>query len=112
MTGTSLNTPVPEKSPGPKSAGDRWTAKNLVEFKNHDYRFGPVDGQSWTVVGSDTFSMGDSLLVGLGVSSHDPSAVAIGTFDNVAVASVPQTRRVVQTSGTVLGHYTTKLRFS
>ena len=47
------------------------------------------DGQTWTTVGSDTFSIGDSLLVGLGVSSHDAGVLATGVFDNVAIASVP-----------------------
>jgi hypothetical protein len=47
------------------------------------------DGQTWTVVGSDTFSIGDSLLIGLGVSSHDAGLLATGVFDNVRVASVP-----------------------
>jgi regulation of enolase protein 1 (concanavalin A-like superfamily) len=48
-----------------------------------------ADGKAWTTVGSDGFSIGDSLLVGLGVSSHDPAVLATGTFDNVKVASVP-----------------------
>jgi hypothetical protein len=47
------------------------------------------DGQAWTTVGSDVFSIGDSLRVGVGVSSHDPAVLATGTFDNVQVASVP-----------------------
>jgi regulation of enolase protein 1 (concanavalin A-like superfamily)/pectate lyase len=47
------------------------------------------DGQTWTLVGTDTFSIGDSLLVGLAVSSHDPGTLATGTFDNVAIASAP-----------------------
>jgi regulation of enolase protein 1 (concanavalin A-like superfamily) len=47
------------------------------------------DGTAWTAVGSDTFSIGTSLLVGLGVSSHDATLLATGTFDNVSVASAP-----------------------
>ena len=48
-----------------------------------------ADGRAWTTVGSDTFSIGDTLLVGLGVSSHDSAVLATGTFDGVAVASAP-----------------------
>lgn len=47
------------------------------------------DGQTWTKVGSDTFSIGDALVVGLAVSSHDPGVLATGVFDNVAIASAP-----------------------
>ena len=47
------------------------------------------DGSAWTKVGSDTFSIGDSLLVGLAVTSHRAGALATGTFDNVQIASVP-----------------------
>jgi hypothetical protein len=46
-------------------------------------------GSSWTQVGSDTFSISGPLLVGLGVSSHDSTRLATGTFDSVSVASVP-----------------------
>jgi glucose/arabinose dehydrogenase/PKD repeat protein len=42
------------------------------------------DGIAWTVVGSDTFSAGASLLVGLAVSSHTTTA-ATGLFDRVSV---------------------------
>jgi regulation of enolase protein 1 (concanavalin A-like superfamily) len=43
------------------------------------------NGTSWTVVGSETIAMPASVLVGLVVSSHDPTQVATATFDNVAV---------------------------
>jgi hypothetical protein len=46
-------------------------------------------GTSWTTVGSDTFSIGESLLVGLAVSSHDAGTLATGVFDSVSIASVP-----------------------
>jgi regulation of enolase protein 1 (concanavalin A-like superfamily) len=42
-------------------------------------------GSSWTTVGSDTFSLPSSVLVGLATSSHDSSELASGTFDNVDV---------------------------
>lgn len=47
-----------------------------------------ADGQAWTVVGRDTFSMPSTVNVGLAVTSHDATRLATGTFDNVAV-SVP-----------------------
>ena len=43
------------------------------------------DGVTWTLVGSDTFSMGASVQVGLAVSSHDATRLATVTFDNVSV---------------------------
>jgi hypothetical protein len=42
------------------------------------------DGTTWSLVGSDTFTMGSTMLVGLGVSSHTTSTAATGTFDNVS----------------------------
>jgi hypothetical protein len=45
------------------------------------------DGRSWSQVGSDTFSIGDSLFVGLAVSSHDATVLATGIFDNIAVSA-------------------------
>ena len=44
-----------------------------------------ADGVTWTLVGSDTFSMGASVYVGLAVSSHDASRLATVTFDSVSV---------------------------
>src|SRR6185295_12842050 len=46
------------------------------------------DGVSWTTVGSDTFTMGATVLVGLGVSSHVTGTNASATFDNVTVTAV------------------------
>ncbi len=47
------------------------------------------DGATWTVVGSDTFSMVGPIQAGLAVSSHDPARLATATFDNVSVTPVP-----------------------
>jgi hypothetical protein len=44
-----------------------------------------ADGVTWTQVGSDTILMGDTIAVGLAVTSHSASAVATVTFDNVTV---------------------------
>ena len=43
------------------------------------------NGSTWTAVGSDTFALPSTLLVGLAVSSHDVTRVATGTFDHVSV---------------------------
>ena len=43
-------------------------------------------GSSWSVVGSDTFSLPSGVLVGLAVSSHTTSSLATGVFDNVSVS--------------------------
>jgi predicted amidohydrolase len=44
-----------------------------------------MDGSTWTPVGSDTFTMGPDVYVGLAVSSHTTSQTATATFDNVTV---------------------------
>ena len=46
-----------------------------------------ADGQSWTLVGSDTVTMPATVLVGLAVTSHTSSALAVGTFDSVSVTT-------------------------
>ena len=50
------------------------------------------DGTAWTAVGSDTIALPASALVGLVAHSHDRSALATATFDQVSVtpgASLP-----------------------
>ena len=46
-----------------------------------------ADGSAWTLVGSDTFSMGSTVDVGLAVSSHNTSELATVVFDNVSVSA-------------------------
>jgi hypothetical protein len=46
-----------------------------------------TDGRTWTTVGRDTFSMPSTVLVGLAATSKDPTHLATGTFDNVAVTA-------------------------
>ncbi len=45
------------------------------------------DGTTWTVVDVDTFTMGSTIRVGLGVSSHVAGTAATATFDHVTVSS-------------------------
>lgn len=47
--------------------------------------FQSTDGVNWTLVGSDTLTMGAAAYVGLAVSSHDTTRLATATFDNVRV---------------------------
>ena len=44
-----------------------------------------ADGDTWTVVDSQVITMGTTVFVGLGVSSHTTSTAATATFDNVTV---------------------------
>jgi len=43
------------------------------------------DGTTWSVVASDTFTMGPSVLIGLAVSSHVTGTTATCTFDHVSI---------------------------
>ncbi|MGH9370817.1 MAG: DUF4038 domain-containing protein, partial [Vicinamibacterales bacterium] len=74
------------------SGGDgtrpRWV--RLVRAGNMITASVSPDGQAWTVVGQDTFAMTSDVLVGLAASSHDRTALATGTFDNVTIAAAPQ----------------------
>jgi regulation of enolase protein 1 (concanavalin A-like superfamily) len=44
-----------------------------------------ADGATWTLMGSDTITMGASVYVGLVVSSHVTGTLADGVFDNVKI---------------------------
>ncbi|MBA3886479.1 MAG: metallophosphoesterase [Acidobacteria bacterium] len=44
------------------------------------------NGTSWTLVGSETISMGSTIHVGLAVTSHNNSRVCAATFDQVTVS--------------------------
>jgi hypothetical protein len=44
-----------------------------------------ADGASWTLVGSETITMGATIYVGLPVTSHNDGVLATATIDNVAV---------------------------
>jgi regulation of enolase protein 1 (concanavalin A-like superfamily) len=47
------------------------------------------DGVTWTVVGRDTFSMTASVYVGLAVTSHTQSSLAMAIVDSVSVTTGP-----------------------
>ena len=78
--GTSTNT-----------AGGAGTAPAWVKLERRGstikaYR--SANGSTWTLVGSDTFSMGSSVYAGLAVTSHDTTRLATATFDSVTVTPV------------------------
>jgi regulation of enolase protein 1 (concanavalin A-like superfamily) len=68
------------------------------------------DGISWALVGSDTFTMPDTVYVGLVVSSHVYGRLATAAFDNVAItprgggpAAPPNAAPVVELTSPVAG---------
>jgi len=72
-------------SPGSPSTAPRWL--KLVRAGSVITGYESADGANWTIVGSDTFTMGSSILVGLAVSSHVSGVTATATFDNVTVTA-------------------------
>jgi hypothetical protein len=72
---------------GSQSTAPRWV--KLVRAGNVITGYESADGTTWTTVGSDTFTMGQTVLIGLGVSSHIAGVNATATFDNVTVTPVP-----------------------
>ena len=59
----------------------------LVRAGNLLTGYESADGVNWTTVGSDTFTLGPTVLIGLAVSSHVTGVNATATFDNVTVSS-------------------------
>jgi regulation of enolase protein 1 (concanavalin A-like superfamily) len=72
-------------TPGSQNTAPRWV--KLVRAGNMLTGYESPDGNTWTVVASDTFSMGSTVLVGLAVSSHVTGVTATATFDNVTITS-------------------------
>jgi hypothetical protein len=70
---------------GSQSTAPRWV--KLVRTGNTIAGYESADGVAWTLVASDTFAMGPSVLVGLAVSSHIAGTDATAVFDNVTVTA-------------------------
>ena len=68
---------------GSQSTAPRWV--KLVRAGSVITGYESADGVTWTMVGSDTFAMGSTVLIGLGVSSHVTGVNATATFDNVTI---------------------------
>jgi regulation of enolase protein 1 (concanavalin A-like superfamily) len=69
--------------PKPSGAAPGWV--RLVREGNLFTGYYSTDGSAWTLLGSDTITMGSTVYVGLAVTSHDESTIATGSFSNVAV---------------------------
>ena len=70
---------------GSQSTAPRWV--KLVRTGNLVTGYESADGVNWITVGSDSFVLGDTVLIGLGVSSHVTGVNATATFDNVTVTA-------------------------
>ena len=70
---------------GTLSTAPRWVKLSRVGNVISGYESG--DGVNWTLVASDTFTMPDNALIGLGVSSHVAGTNAAATFDNVTITT-------------------------
>jgi hypothetical protein len=57
----------------------------LVRAGNLITGYESPDGVNWTIVGSDSFAMAPTVMIGLAVSSHVSGVNATATFDNVTV---------------------------
>ena len=82
--GTSLNTAAGDGLAAPVWVKMERSGSTLTGSKS-------TDGNTWTVVGSETISMTSDVLVGLCVTSHTTAAQATATFTNVSInnASIP-----------------------
>ncbi|MGH9411656.1 MAG: phospholipase D-like domain-containing protein [Vicinamibacterales bacterium] len=72
-------------STGSAAAAPHWV--KIVRSGSTISGYESSDGSSWTLVGSDTFSMAGSAFVGLAVSSHVAGTLATATFDHVSTSS-------------------------
>jgi glucuronoarabinoxylan endo-1,4-beta-xylanase len=61
----------------------------LVRSGNTFTGYCSANGTTWTQQGTATFTIGASALVGLAVTSHNPSYVCTATFDNVTEPNWP-----------------------
>ena len=70
-------------SSGGTGTAPRWVG--LIRQGNTIYAYSSLDGSNWTLVGSETITMGATVYVGLAVTSHSDGALATATFTNVSV---------------------------
>jgi regulation of enolase protein 1 (concanavalin A-like superfamily) len=68
---------------GSTATAPRWV--KLTRSGSTITAYESADGVNWTMVGSDTFSMAQTVYVGLAVTSHTTSSNATCTFDNVSM---------------------------
>jgi regulation of enolase protein 1 (concanavalin A-like superfamily) len=68
---------------GPAGTAPGWV--RLVREGNLLSAYRSADGTNWSLVGTDTVTMAQTVYVGLAVTSHNTSATATATFTNVTV---------------------------
>jgi fibronectin type 3 domain-containing protein/regulation of enolase protein 1 (concanavalin A-like superfamily) len=79
--GSSLNTSVAAIT------APHWV--RLVRSGNTFTAYRSTDGVGWTTVGSQTIAMTSAVYVGLAVCSHNNTALATATFDNLSIVTLP-----------------------
>ena len=70
---------------GPRVTAPYWV--KLVRSGNTFSGYVSSNGVSWTLVGSDTINMANSVLVGLAVTSHTKTALCTAAMDGVSVTT-------------------------
>ena len=73
------------------TSGGSGTAPTWVKLQRagpHITAFVSSDGVSWSTVGTDTIELGDTMYVGLALTSHRDSALASASIDNVSVGGL------------------------
>jgi YD repeat-containing protein len=68
---------------GGSGAAPRWV--RLTREGSSVAAYTSSDGSTWTLIDTDTVSLGSTIYVGLAVTSHDATATAMATFDSVSV---------------------------
>ena len=96
-----------DSTAGPASNPPGWV--RLVRKGDLFSAYYSTNGVNWQLVGSDTIPMGDTVYVGLPMTSHNRTVAATGTLDSVKVtaASLPnQPPAVSVTAPTANSQYT------
>jgi phosphatidylserine/phosphatidylglycerophosphate/cardiolipin synthase-like enzyme len=73
------------------TSGGSGTAPSWVKLQRagpHIAAYRSSDGVSWSTVGTDTIELGDTMYVGLALTSHRGSALASASIDNVSVGAL------------------------
>ena len=86
--GTAFQRRTSDRGESLHTAGDAGSAPRFVKLTRRGQTIAAsvsTNGTTWTTIGSDTFAMPSTVLVGLAVSSHDPTRLAAVTFDGVKV---------------------------
>ena len=74
-----------EYTAGGAGAAPQWV--RLVRTGSQFQAFRSANGQTWTLMGTDTIPMGSTAYVGIAVTSHDPAATTTAVVDNFTVTA-------------------------